>query len=527
LDHQHDAGVGWFGFFEDSMSDTNANLAPQKAALILGLGETGEAAARWLAGKGRRLVLVDTRSQPPGLAALQERLIANIDSCHVGSELALTWLDDVDMVVLSPGLSPHQEPIKSFLLHAVQLGVEVVGEIELFARALIDLAEQRDYRPQVLGVTGTNGKTTVTALTRHMLVSGGVSCEAAGNIGPAALTALMQALEADTLPQAWVLELSSFQLHTTTSLKLAAGVVLNMTQDHLDWHGDFESYKQDKARLFAQSAICVVNRDDAVVRNMVPTLDDWHIRSFGLAPPVYTHDIGIELNQDVQWLISAEPVDFEQAQAPVSRRRKQVPILPRPAGRPVRLMPVDALPMAGMHNAMNVMAASLLVRSLSIGWAGILNAASHYDGEPHRMRFIRMTRDVHFYDDSKGTNVGATVAGVQGLGRPVVLIAGGQGKGQDFTDLASALVQHGRAAILIGQDAPLLQEAFDRAGVTTLFAADMSQAVALAYEQAQAGDAVVLSPACASFDMFQNYKARGHAFIDAVQELALSVGEVA
>jgi len=190
-------------------------------------------------------------------------------------------------------------------------------------------------------------------------------------------------------------------------------------------------------------------------------------------------------------------------------------------------MPVDALPMAGMHNAMNVMAASLLVRSLSIGWAGILNAASHYDGEPHRMRFIRMTRDVHFYDDSKGTNVGATVAGVQGLGRPVVLIAGGQGKGQDFTDLASALVQHGRAAILIGQDAPLLQEAFDRAGVTTLFAADMSQAVALAYEQAQAGDAVVLSPACASFDMFQNYKARGHAFIDAVQELALSVGEVA
>ncbi len=509
------------------MIDVNANPTPRKAVLILGLGETGEAAARWLAGEGRRLVLADTRSQPLGLSALQELLAAHIDNCHVGCALEATWLDDVDMVVLSPGLSPHQEPIKSFLRQATHLGVEVVGEIELFARALIGLAKERDYRPQVLGVTGTNGKTTVTALTRHMLMSGGVSCEAAGNIGPAALTALMQALEADALPQAWVLELSSFQLHTTTSLKLAVGVVLNTTQDHLDWHGDFESYKQDKARLFAQSAICIVNRDDLVVRDMVPTLDDWNIRSFGQSVPVYTHDIGTELNQDVQWLISAEPVDFEQTQAPVSRRRKQVPILPRPAGRLVRLMPVDALPMAGMHNTMNVMAASLLVRSLSIGWAAILKAASQYEGEPHRMRFIRMARDVHFFDDSKGTNVGATVAGVQGLGRPVVLIAGGQAKGQDFTALARALAQRGRVAVLIGQDALLLQEAFDRAGVASLLAADMTQAVALAFEQAQAGDAVVLSPACASFDMYQNYKARGHAFIDAVQELALSVGEVA
>lgn len=509
------------------MSEENATPMPQKAALILGLGETGEAAARWLAGEGRRLVLADTRSQPPGLLALQERLAPHIDSCHVGCALEATWLDSVDMVVLSPGLSPHQEPFKSFLGQATQRGVEVVGEIELFARALIELAERRDYRPQVLGVTGTNGKTTVTALARHMLVSGGVSCVAAGNIGPAALTALMQALESETLPQAWVLELSSFQLHTTTSLKLAAGVVLNMTQDHLDWHGDFASYKSDKARLFAQSAICIVNRDDPVVRDMVATPDDWNIRSFGCDTPVYTHDIGIELNQDVQWLISAEPVDFEQAQAPVTRRRKQVPILPRPAGRLVRLMPVDALPMAGMHNAMNVMAASLLVRSLSMGWAGILNAATHYDGEPHRMRFIRMTRDVHFYDDSKGTNVGATVAGVQGLGRPVVLIAGGQAKGQDFTALASAMAQCGRVVVLIGQDARLLQEAFDCAGVTTMFAADMMQAVALAFEKALPGDAVVLSPACASFDMYQNYKARGHAFIDAVQELSLSVGEVA
>lgn len=509
------------------MNDVNANPKSQKAALILGLGETGEAAARWLASQGRRLVLVDTRPQLPGLEALQEKIATHVDSCYVGRSLEASWLNDVDMVVLSPGLSPHQEPVKSFLQHAAQLGVEVVGEIELFARALTDLAEQRDYRPQVLGVTGTNGKTTVTALARHMLVSGGVSCEAAGNIGPAALTALMRSLEADALPQAWVLELSSFQLHTTTSLKLAAGVVLNMTQDHLDWHGDFESYKQDKARLLAQSAICIVNRDDPVVCDMVATLDDWHIRSFGQAAPVHTHDLGIELNQDVQWLISSEPLDFEQAQAPVSRRRKQAPILPRPAGRLVRLMPVDALPIAGMHNAMNVMAASLLVRSLSVGWAAILNAASQYVGEPHRMRLIRMTRDIHFYDDSKGTNVGATVAGVQGLGRPVVLIAGGQAKGQDFTALASALLQHGRAAVLIGQDASLLQEAFDRVGVKTLHAADMMQAVALAYEQALPGDAVVLSPACASFDMYQNYKARGYAFIDAVQELALSVGEVA
>lgn len=509
------------------MNDTVATPLPQKAVLILGLGETGEAAARWLASQGRRLVLVDTRAQPPGLTALRAQLSDHIDACHVGQTLDYAWLVDIDMVVLSPGLSPHQEPAKTFLAQATQASVDVVGEIELFARALIELAQTRDYRPQVLGVTGTNGKTTVTALARHMLVANGVTSVVAGNIGPAALTALMRVLEADALPQAWVLELSSFQLHTTTSLKLAAAVVLNLSQDHLDWHGSFESYQQDKARLFAQSTVCIINRDDPAVCEMVQARDAWSVRSFGQSSPVYTHDVGIELNHDVQWLMSAEPVDFDQAQAPVSRRRKQIPILPRPPGRLVRLMPVDALPMVGMHNAMNVMAASLLVRSLSVGWASILKAATHYVGEPHRMHFIRMARDVHFYDDSKGTNVGATVAGVQGLKRPVVLIAGGQAKGQDFSELAGVLGQQGRAAVLIGEDAGRLKDAFDQAGVMTLLAADMSQAVQLAFEQAQPGDAVVLSPACASFDMYRNYKERGHVFMAAVHALALSVGEVA
>ena len=509
------------------MSDIDATVLPPKAVLILGLGETGEAAARWLAKQGRRLVLVDTRSQPPGLAALQADLAQHIDTCHIGHEPQADWFNGVDMLVISPGLSPHQEPVKAFLAQASQAGVEVVGEIELFARALIELAHQRDYRPKVVGVTGTNGKTTVTALTRHMLAASGLSSVAAGNIGPAALTALMQALEADTLPQTWVLELSSFQLHTTSSLKLAAAVVLNLSQDHLDWHGSFEAYQQDKARLFAQSAICIVNRDDPSVCAMVDALDALNVRSFGLGPALYTHDVGVELNQDVQWLISAEPVDFEQEQPPVSRRRKQMPLLPRAPGRIVRLMPVDALPMAGLHNTANVMAASLLVRCLGGGWATILRAASQYEGEPHRMRFVRTTREIHFFDDSKGTNVGATVAGVQGLGRTVVLIAGGQAKGQDFSALAKALLQHGRAAVLIGQDAPLMQEAFDQVGVATLLATDMEQAVQLAYAQAKPGDAVVLSPACASFDMYRNYKERGHVFVDAVNELALSVGEVA
>lgn len=509
------------------MSDNDINLSPPKAALILGLGETGEAAARWLVRQGRRLVLADTRAESPGLASLQQELADHIDRCYLGSSFTVESLGGVDLLVLSPGLSPLSDPVKSLLDRAADLNIDVVGEIELFARALQELAATRDYQPKVLGVTGTNGKTTVTAMARQMLVACGLTAKVAGNIGPAALTALMQALDKDDLPQTWVLELSSFQLQSTHSLKLAAGAVLNLSQDHLDWHGSLAAYQKAKARLFAQSAIAIVNRDDPAVCAMVESLDDWQVRGFGQGSPVHTHDLGIEANQGVQWLSSAEPTDFEQAHPPVQRRRKKVTISERPAGRLARLMPVEALPMVGLHNAMNVMAAALLVRCVGGSWAGILKAATQYTGEPHRMQFVRTTRDVHFFNDSKGTNVGAAVAGVQGLGQPVVLIAGGQAKGQEFLALAKTLSLHGRAVVLIGQDAKLLQKAFDQTDIPVVTALDMTEAVKIAYELAKPGDAVVLSPACASFDMYRDYKQRGKVFVDAVQELALSVGEVA
>lgn len=508
----------------------NETTSPERgqSVLILGLGETGEAAARWLARQGVALVLVDTRREPPGVARLRTDLAMAKARWHLGVELQADLLSDVQSLVISPGLSPLDPVVAPFLAMAKTAGVEIIGEVELFARALNQLAEVRGYHPKIVGVTGTNGKTTVTALARQMLVACGVTAQAAGNISPAALAALMTALDEDSLPQVWVLELSSFQLETTRSLSLQAAVVLNLTQDHLDWHGSMQAYTAAKARIFEMAAICVVNRDDPAVCAMVPSIQSTQVRSFGKDMPLYTHDVGTEVSHDVRWLVSAEPEDFEEpAPKPSRGKRKAVEPLPRPPGRPVRLMPADALPLAGMHNAMNALAAGLLVRALGGRWAPILKAASEYAGEPHRMRFVRTVCGIDFFNDSKGTNVGATVAGVQGMGRPVVLVAGGLAKGQDFAPLAAVLSQHARAVVLIGQDAPALREAFSATGVRCVDANDMTDAVVRSFELAQPGDAVVLSPACASFDMFRNYPHRGDVFVESVTELALSQGEVA
>jgi len=527
LDHQHDAGAYRFGFLKDSMNETS-HPTGQSLVLILGLGETGDAAARWLARLGTPLVLVDTREQPASVQKLREDLAGAQVDWHLGSELPAALLEGVGTLVISPGLSPIDPVIAPFLDHATKAGIEIIGEIELFARALHQLASERDYRPKLLGVTGTNGKTTVTALTRHMLQACGIHARVAGNISPAALAALMDALDHEDLPQAWVLELSSFQLQATHSLFLDVAVVLNVTQDHLDWHGTMDDYIKAKARIFQMTSIYVINRDDPVVCAMVASLEATEVRTFGKEAPVYAQDVGTEINHDVRWLVSAEPEDFEEDRPkPARGRRKAVEPLPRPVGRLVRLMPADALPLTGLHNALNVLAASLLALAVGGRWAPILKAATQYEGEPHRMRFVRTVREVDFYNDSKGTNVGATVAGVQGLDKTVVLIAGGLAKGQDFSALAVVLAQNARAVVLIGQDAPLLRHSFEQAGVTCVDATDMNNAVARAFELAESGDMVVLSPACASFDMFRSYPHRGEVFISAVQELALSVGEVA
>jgi UDP-N-acetylmuramoylalanine--D-glutamate ligase len=527
LDHQHDAGVDWIVLFEDSMSEEAVSSGFPSRVLIVGLGETGIAAARWCARNGALLRIADTRVTPAGWESLNAELDATRVEWHLGCDVfAESLLDDVQQLVLSPGLAPGMSPVRELLEAATARGVEITGEIELFARALKALMAEREYAPKVLGVTGTNGKTTVTALTRRMLEASGLRARAAGNISPAALHALMEALDQEDLPDVWVLELSSFQLETTRSLQMTAATVLNLTQDHLDWHVTMQAYSEAKARIFTMADLWILNRDDANVMSLAETQRAMNVRSFGRDAPLLTGDVGIETSHDVMWLSSSEATEFEDDLPAPVRRKKNAPAPERQAGRIVRLMPVDALGIKGLHNALNCQAALLLGRACGASWAPMLRAAGEYEGEPHRMAFVRSVRGIDFFNDSKGTNVGATAAGLEGLGRRIVLIAGGVGKGQDFEPLVPVVKRHVSAVILIGQDATLMSQVLAPAEVPCILSRDMHHAVAQAFEHAQEGDAIVLSPACASFDMFNNYPHRGQVFVDAVTDLALDQGEV-
>ncbi|ALM86378.1 UDP-N-acetylmuramoyl-L-alanine--D-glutamate ligase [Bordetella sp. N] len=534
------------------MSDTDTTVPAPALVLILGLGETGIAAARWCARSGARLRVADTRAEPGGLDVLREALAAAAErgaeessdaaedvaaatsepapepEYHLGlASFDTSLLDGVTQVVISPGLAPNQSPALELIEAATARGIEVIGEIELFARALAALAESRDYHPRLVAVTGTNGKTTVTALTRHLVEAAGLTARAAGNISPAALVALMDALDEDDLPQVWVLELSSFQLHTTHTLVADAAVVLNVTQDHLDWHGDMPAYAAAKARLLGMARIAIVNRDDALTLAMVERIEALNVRTFGRDAPALVGDLGLDQASGVAWLTSCEPSDFDIPVEAPKRRKKDAPPPSREEGRRSRLMPVDALLIRGLHNATNTLAAFALARAIDLGWAPLLRAAREYEGEPLRVEFVRSIGGVDYINDSKGTNVGATVAALDGLGQQVVLIAGGLGKGQDFSPLVAPVTRHGRAVVLIGKDGPEIGRVLESTGVACVFASDMTDAVRQAHGLAQPGDAVLLSPACASMDMFRSYVHRGQVYNEVVQELALDQGEVA
>lgn len=503
---------------------TFPSLRQSGLTLILGLGETGKAAARWCLRHGVALRLADTRETPAGIDELRAEAPGGLDARLGVAALEPATLESVGSIVLSPGLCPGDEPLSSFLAKAQQQGVEVIGEIELFARALADLGEQ-GYRPKVLAVTGTNGKTTVTAMARRLAEACGMAAVAAGNISPSALTALMAALDADALPDLWVLELSSFQLYTTTSLAPHAAVVLNLSQDHLDWHGSMQAYADAKARVLKAAAIAVVNRDDPLVMGMVEGLQAPQVRSFGRGVPEFEGDFGLEESHGVEWL-AAVPLPEAEPGGTVPRR-KAAAAQTRKAGTAQRLMPTEALRLRGRHNALNALAAMALLQTVGGGFAPMLHALREYAGEPHRCEFVRNIAGVDFVDDSKGTNVGATVAALEGMGRPVVLIAGGLGKGQDFAPLAEAIRRHARAVVLIGQDATLIRQAMGSASMPVCEASSMEDAVQAAMAQAIEGSVVLLSPACASMDMFRNYAHRGQCFTQAVDELALDRGEVA
>jgi UDP-N-acetylmuramoylalanine--D-glutamate ligase len=380
----------------------------------------------------------------------------------------------------------------------------------------------KGYTPAVLAVTGTNGKTTVTALTGQLVERAGKSVAVAGNIGPTLLDTLAAHIDAETLPDVWVLELSSFQLDGVQGFEPTAATVLNLTQDHLDWHGDMPAYAAAKARIFGAKGLMILNRDDAGVMAMLPPpvrvkLQRPQIRThvtFGSAMPLRPGDYGIERINGIGWLVRALEADETQ-------KRKRGAVVEEEIFFQ-RLMPADALRIRGRHNAMNALAALALATAADCPLGPMLYGLREYRGEPHRVEPIALIDDVEYFDDSKGTNVGATVAALNGLGedRRVVVILGGEGKGQDFEPLAAPVAQHARAVVLIGRDAPLIEAALANTGVSLMHAASMDEAVKLAAARANPGDAVLLSPACASFDMFKDYEHRAEVFREVVQALA-------
>ncbi|MGZ5196049.1 MAG: UDP-N-acetylmuramoyl-L-alanine--D-glutamate ligase [Ramlibacter sp.] len=489
--------------------------------LVLGLGVSGLAIARWCARCGAQVTVADTREAPPNLGLLREQLpqarfIAGPFSA------ALIAGEGVQAVYRSPGLSP--EEVAPVVSAAAAQGILVGGELSLFAAALSQLRQERDYAPAVLAVTGTNGKTTVTALTGQLVERSGRTVAVAGNIGPSLLDALAQKLDADVLPQVWVVELSSFQLEAAGEFEATAAAVLNLTQDHLDWHGTMEAYAAAKARVFGKRALMILNREDPLVMKMLPPpvkarggkMEQRAYVTFGADMPQRPGDFGMEDVNGMAWLVRALESDETLRKSRDNDHELYFQ----------RLMPADALRIRGRHNAVNALSALALAGSAGCAIGPMLYGLREYRGEPHRVEPAGILNGVEFFDDSKGTNVGATVAALQGLGaeRRLVVILGGEGKGQDFAPLAAPVARYARAAVLIGRDAPLIRAALEPAGVQLLDAASMEEAVAVAAQHAQAGDAVLMSPACASFDMFRNYPHRAEVFRAAVRALADDAG---
>ena len=513
--------------------------APQRF-LILGLGESGVAMAKWCLRNGAVVRLADTREASTLTerqnAWLGELKIAGLNDIQFGA-LHDEVLTDIDVIGISPGLSPIQEPSQSFLVMARKARIDVWSEIEFFARAIAGLdrmakAIESTYSSSVLAVTGTNGKTTTTALTGQLCERAGKKVAVAGNISPAALDKLMECLDgADQImdmPDIWVLELSSFQLVYTDTLNPTAATVLNLSQDHLDWHGDMSAYADAKAKIFGADTVCILNRDDALVMHLLS--DDQKaeksIVTFGSNRPDEQGAFGIEHDLragGIDWLVWAE-VDEDLEPKP-KRRRKSAAIEEEEPLRLKRLIPADALRIRGRHNALNALAALALARAANLPMNVLLHGLRDYHGEPHRVQSIAIVNDVEYVDDSKGTNVGATVAALNGLGsneagKRIWLIAGGDGKGQDFSPLREPALRFVKSVFLIGKDGPTIGETLGDAIPCTL-SGNLESAVRAAAQQAQSGDLVLLSPACASLDQFKDYVARAQVFAAEVEELGM------
>jgi UDP-N-acetylmuramoylalanine--D-glutamate ligase len=436
-------------------------------AIVAGLGKTGQSVIRHLHARGWRLAATDTRTQPPGMDGLR----AEFPALQVSAGgLDPSLLDGADMVVASPGL-PQDDP---FFAAARARGIEVVGDIELFARSGV--------RP-VAGVTGTNGKSTVTTLLAHMATRSGRVARAGGNLAPPALDLLEGGGAA-----LYVLELSSYQLETTCTLALQTAVVLNVTADHMDRYADMQAYAAAKARIFEHCATAVINLDDAYVAAM-------------MRPGQRTLTFSLDAARGADYFLAADA-----GREWLCRSNEQ-------------LIAMDELKIVGSHNAANALAALAMGEALGLARESMLAALRDFSGLPHRAAFVGEVRGVRYVNDSKGTNVGATLAAVAGFRGPLLLIAGGDGKNQDFTPLAAAFAGKVRRVLTIGRDAARIEAVL--AGVCpTERCATLEQAVVAAARAAQPGDTVLLSPACASLDMFRDYAHRGEVFAGAVRSLA-------
>ena len=455
----------------------NFNLEHKKV-LVVGLGDTGLSMARWLDAHGATVAVADSRDKPPHAARLQSELPGVPLFTGPFQEEVFR---NADLLAVSPGVSLREPAIAAAMAH----GIPVAGDIELFAQALGGLVPV----PRVLAITGANGKSTVTEMVGAMCRKAGMRTVVAGNIGLPVLDALADLERRGETADIFVLELSSFQLETTAALQPAAATVLNVTEDHMDRYRDMADYAAAKARIFAGPGVQVLNREDAYSAAMAQA--GRRVMTFGLDAPARAEDWGLIEGEGQKWLAQGGN----------------------------RMMAVAQLPLAGLHNAANALAALALCRAIDLPLQPLLEALREFRGLPHRVEKVAQMRGVTFYDDSKGTNVGATVAALNGMDSKVVLIAGGDGKGQDFSPLKAAVAAHARAVVLIGRDGDKIGAALAGTKVPLLRATSLEEAVSTAYAQAKPGDAVLLSPACASFDMFRNYEHRAQVFVAAVREL--------
>ena len=449
-----------------------------KKVLVLGLGETGLSALRWLERQGAILSAADSRENPPSAEDVMRRMPKVV--VHTGAFKPEVLLS-ADLIVISPGVSINEPAVQA----AIQAGISVIGDVELFA-------QYRSKNAKVIAITGSNGKTTVTTLVGEMCKAAGLKTIVAGNIGLPVLEALMM-----ETPDVYVLELSSFQLETTHSLVVDAATMLNLSEDHMDRYASLQDYAVAKAHIFYHAKLQVLNRDDAWSMLMArPKLAQV---TFGFSEQGFDHkDYGLKQVQADTWLMDGEK----------------------------ELINLNDLKIAGLHNAANALAAVALCRGIGVDYAPIIQTLYNFKGLPHRVEWVANIDDVDYYDDSKGSNVGATCAALSGLPQKIVLIAGGDGKGQDFAPLADAVAANARAVVLIGRDAGLIEAALLQTNIPIYRAEDLPEAVNIAKKVAQDGDAVLLSPACASFDMFKNYVHRAEVFVDAVKQLELASKKV-